>query len=177
MTLQKEPNSFRKNVPHELFSLHFPPNWIVNLTFLPFFFQISPLFPWSVFIFSFQIISVIFKLWESCTSVLILLWRRWIFSTRRSFSFRASMDFSLRRAFWVCSCFSWWVVDTASWTSKDDKTRGEEGEGQALADRYQAFKIHHLGRQSLYIHWLIIDITSFNCLSLYRMSIAVISVK
>jgi hypothetical protein len=52
-----------------------------------------------------------------------------------------------------------------------------EGEGQALADRYQAFKIHHLGRQSLYIHWLIIDITSFNCLSLYCMSIAVISVK
>ena len=52
-----------------------------------------------------------------------------------------------------------------------------EGEGQASADRYQAFKIHHLGRQSHYIHWLIIDITSFNCLSLYCMSIAVISVK
>jgi hypothetical protein len=27
---------------------------------------------------------------------------------------------------------------------------GGEGEGQALADRYQAFKIYHLGRQSLY---------------------------
>jgi hypothetical protein len=52
-----------------------------------------------------------------------------------------------------------------------------EGKGQALADRYQAFKIHHLGRQSLYIHWLIIDITTFKCLSLYCMSIAVISVK
>jgi hypothetical protein len=46
-----------------------------------------------------------------------------------------------------------------------------EGEGQALADRYQAFKIHHLGRQSLYIHCLIIDITSFKCLSLYCMSV------
>ncbi len=33
---------------------------------------------------------------------------------------------------------------------------GGEGEGQALADRYQAFKIHHLGRQSLNNHWLII---------------------
>ncbi len=31
-----------------------------------------------------------------------------------------------------------------------------EGKGQALAHRYQAFKILHLGRQSLYIHWIII---------------------
>jgi hypothetical protein len=52
-----------------------------------------------------------------------------------------------------------------------------EGEGQTLADRYQAFKIHHLERQSLYIHWLIIDIISFKCLSLHCLSIAVISVK
>jgi hypothetical protein len=55
---------------------------------------------------------------------------------------------------------------------------GGEGEGQALADRHLAFK-YNLGRQSLYNHWLITDITSFNllCLSLYCMSIAVMSVK
>jgi hypothetical protein len=51
------------------------------------------------------------------------------------------------------------------------------GGGTSFSYRYQAFKILHLGRQSLYIHWLIIDRTSFKCLSLYCMSIAVISVK
>jgi hypothetical protein len=68
-------------------------------------------------------------------------------------------------------------IEQGRYTTKGIFSLGGEGEGQALADRYQAFKIHHLGRQSLYNHWLIIDITSFKCLSLYCMSIAVISVK